>query len=569
VDVVVPVGRIADRPVSTLLDAIASVEPRGSTDLSGGYVMGLREAARAVAGAGAAPLSGATVLLLSDGQANAGIVDPEQLASLAAQAQRGATPTTTSTLGLGQHYDEVILAALARGGSGEHRYAPDTDAASAEFAGLVDDLLGKSVTGALLRVLPRPAALVGGAGAGAVGADRRAAGAVDRIVVHGSLPSWVDGQAVVVNLGDLYGGEERQVLVTLGVPALASVGTATVAELELAYTSLPDLEVHTVTLPVSVNVVPGDEARGRVPDARVAVARLLLDADEVKRAAAERLRHGEVVEARTTLQAGIGKVRGSRDVAGDDAALGARIDAAVADLEEVERSTRERSAEYASKLAMESWNQTSRGKQRRRSRFVDEGFVGPVGGGFGGGGLGRSVAGGRGVLLAKGDIVAVARGAGCDAVVNAANPGLIGDAGVAGAIFAAGGAALVQACAGHVAAHGRVAVGDAVATRGFGAGVPWVVHAVGPRYGIDLPSDELLAAAHRRAVEEADALGCRSIAIPAISTGVFGYPVDEAAPVALRAVEEALARCVVLAEVTFVLWDDATLAAYRAAAAGV
>jgi Ca-activated chloride channel homolog len=564
VDVVVPVGRIADRPVSTLLDAIASVEPRGSTDLSGGYVMGLREAARALAGAGAAPLSGATVLLLSDGQANAGIVDPEQLASLAAQAQRGATPTTTSTLGLGQHYDEVILAALARGGSGEHRYAPDTDAASAEFAGLVDDLLGKSVTGALLRVLPRPAVL------GAAGADGRAAGAVDRIVVHGSLPSWVDGQAVVVNLGDLYGGEERQVLVTLGVPALASVGTATVAELELAYTSLPDLELHTVTLPVSVNVVPGDEARGRVPDARVAVARLLLDADEVKRAAAEWLRHGEVVEARTTLHAGIGKVRGSRDLAGDDAALAARIDAAVADLEEVERSTRERSAQYASKLAMESWNQTSRGKQRRRSRFVDEGFSGPVGG-FGGpgGGLGRSVAGGRGVLLAKGDIVAVARGAGCDAIVNAANPGLIGDAGVAGAIFAAGGAALVQACAQHVAAHGRVAVGDAVATPGFGAGVPWVVHAVGPRYGIDLPSDELLAAAHRRAVEEADALGCTSIAIPAISTGVFGYPVDEAAPVALRAVEEALARCVVLTEVTFVLWDDATLAAYRAAAAGV
>jgi Ca-activated chloride channel family protein len=516
--------------------------------------MGLREAARALAGDRAA-LSGATVLLLSDGHANAGIVDPAQLADLAAKAQRGAAPTTTSTLGLGQRYDEVILTALARGGSGEHRYAPDTDAASAEFGGLVEDLLGKSVTGALLRVLPRPAALVAGA---TTGPDGRASGAVDRIVVHGSLPSWPDGDAVVVNLGDLYGGEERQVLVTLGVPALAAVGTATLAELELAYTSLPDLRVHTVTLPVSVNVVPGDEARGRVPDARVSVARLLLDADEVKRTAADRLRAGDEEAARATLSAAIGRVRGSRDLAGADEALAERIDAAVADLEEVERSTRERTAAYASKLAMESWNQTSRGKQRRRSRFVDEGFA-DVGG----------VPVDRGVLLAQGDIVAFARSARCDAIVSAANPTLIGGAGVAGAILAAGGDELLRACAGHVAANGALPVGEAVTTRGYGVGVPWVVHAVGPRYGIDLPSDELLAAAHRRAVEEADALGCATLAVPAISTGVFGYPVDEAAPVALRAVEEALTRCVTLREVTFVLSDAVTHAAYRSAAAGV
>jgi len=562
VEIPVPVGRIADRPLDDLLHAIASVEPRGSTDRSAGNLMGLRGAERALSGAlsgaSSSALSGATVLVLSDGHANAGITDAQQLADVAAKAQRGAADstagaggTTTSTLGLGERYDEVILAALARGGSGEHRYAPDTDAAVAEFAGLVDDLLGKSVTGALLRILPSP-----GAGAGPdAGPD---AGLVDAIRIHGALPNWADGRTITVNLGDLYGGEERSVLVGLHVPGLAQLGTTTVAHLELSYTSLPDLEVHTVDLPVSINVVPGDEARGRIPDPRVSVAKLLLDADEAKRLASERLRAGDTEAARSALAETLGRVRSSREVAGADPQLGSRIDGALADLEEVERSTHLYSSERASKLAMESWNQTSRGKQRRRARFIDEGLDVSLG------------TSGANVLLLQADIVGVVQAGRHDAVVNAADPHLIGDAGVAGALFAAGGAELIDTCRATVDAQGPVAVGDAVATpAGPRLGVSWVVHAVGPRYGIDVPSAALLAAAHRRAIEVADAHGCTSIAIPAISTGVFGYPIDEAAPIALRAVSEALDRCVSLRHVTFVLYDGATLHAYRSAAAGV
>jgi len=545
-DVVIPVGRIADRPVAALLDTIARIGPGGTTDLSAGYLMGLREAARALGLAPASTgLSGATVLLLSDGHANAGVVDPVQLGEVAATAQRGATPTTTSTLGLGQRYDEVLLAAIARGGSGEHRFAPDTDAASAEFAGLVEDLLGKSVTGALLRIRPT-------AGRPADPATGRAAvpAPVDHITVHGSLPTWPDGDHVAVNLGDLYSSEQRQVLVGLRVPALATLGTAVVAELELAYTSLPDLELHTVTLPVSVNVVPGDEARGRVPDPRVSIARLLLDADEAKRTASEQLRHGDVDAARSALADAVLRVKGSRHLAGDDQLLAVRMDEAVADLEEVERSTTLYSREHASKLAMESWNQTSRGKSRRRSRMIEEdAFL-----------FGDALWDG-GAMLVTGDIVRWARSGRFDAVVNAANPGLQGGAGVAGAIHAAAGADLDRYCAGLP----PVPVGEAVATPGFGLGVPHIIHAVGPRYGIDRPSDELLAAAHRRAIEVADALGASSLALPAISTGVYGYPVAEAAPIALRAVGEALARCRSLTHVTFVLFDDATLDAYRTA----
>jgi len=553
VEIPVPVGRMGERSLDDVLAAVADIEARGATDLSAGYLMGLREASRALtqpdASAADMRCSGATVLLLSDGHANAGITDPARLAALAEKAQQSTRPTTTSTLGLGQHYDEQILAALARGGSGEHRYAPDNDAASAEFAGLVEDLLSKSVTGALLRILPRPAPL------GAAGTDGIAPGHVDHIVVHGSLPSWADKDNVTVNLGDLYGGEERQILIGLHVPALAAAGTTTVAELELSYTALPDLEVHTVTLPVSVHVVPGDEARGRVPDPRVSVARLLVEADEAKRIAAERLRGGDTEAARSALATAASRVHARRDLAGADPVLSSRIDGALADLAEVERSTHEYSDAWAGKLAMESWNQTSRGKLRRRARYLDEGLDVALG-----------TSGAR-VLLVQGDIVQQARIGRHDAVVNAANPRLIGGAGVAGALFAAGGRSLADACSEHVAAHGPVSIGDAVATpAGPQLGVAHVVHAVGPRYGTDLPSDELLAAAHRRSVEVADEMGCTSIAIPALSTGVFGYPVDEAAPIALRAVSDALERCVSVRHVTFVLYDAVTMHAYQSAA---
>jgi Ca-activated chloride channel family protein len=558
VDIPVPVGRLSDRPLNELLAAIAAIRPGGRTDLSAGYLMGLREAERAlmhradVRGTAqpTAQLSGATVLLLSDGHANAGITDPDRLADVAAKAHRAnrrRAATTTSTLGLGQGYDEVILAALARGGSGEHRYAPDSDAATAEFTGLVDDLLSKSVTGALLRVLPQQ-------------------GLVDVITVHGALPNWPDGDAVVVNLGDLYSGEERQVLVGLHVPALPRLGTATVADLELSYTSLPDLTVHTVTLPVSVNVVPGDEARGRIPDARVSVARLLLEADDAKRTAAERLRDGDTATAQQSLTDAITRVRAGRLLAGTDAALGARIDDSVTDLEDLAQATRQYSNEWAGKLAMESWNQTNRGKVRRMARWDP---ADPRVHSSAPSATHHRLPDGN-VLLVVGDIIEVARREHHDALVNTTNEHLnggSGGSGLAGAIHAAAGPELAAACRRAVVA-GPLAIGDAVATPGYGVGVRHIVHTVGPRYLRDMPCDELLATAHRRAIEVADALGCTSIAIPAIATGARGYPIAEAAPIALRAVGEALQRSASVSHVTFVLPDEATLNAYRTAATG-
>jgi O-acetyl-ADP-ribose deacetylase (regulator of RNase III) len=149
-----------------------------------------------------------------------------------------------------------------------------------------------------------------------------------------------------------------------------------------------------------------------------------------------------------------------------------------------------------------------------------------------------------------------------DAIVNAANPSLLGGGGVDGAIHRAGGPSIVQECR----SLGGCEPGDAKATRGGNLPARYVFHAVGPIWhGGDAGEEELLASCHRRAVELAEEHGCRSLAFPAISTGAYGNPVQLAAPVAIAATQEALAAHPSVEVARFVFRDDATLAHYRAA----
>ncbi len=143
-----------------------------------------------------------------------------------------------------------------------------------------------------------------------------------------------------------------------------------------------------------------------------------------------------------------------------------------------------------------------------------------------------------------------------DAIVNAANTGLARGAGVCGAIFAAAGPGLEAACA----AIGGAPTGDAVATPGFALPAPWIIHAVGPVWrGGDRGEAELLAGAYRRSLEVADELGAGSVAFPAISTGIYGYPLEAATDVAIATVQASASRVSV---VRFVCFDAATLGAY-------
>lgn len=171
----------------------------------------------------------------------------------------------------------------------------------------------------------------------------------------------------------------------------------------------------------------------------------------------------------------------------------------------------------------------------------------------------RTLADGRLTLeLVRGDIV---KQPGIDAVVNAANAELAPGGGVAGAIHRAAGPALYEECRDLA----PIEVGQAVLTDGHDLPNPHVVHVLGPRYGIDEPSDELLAAGYRNALTLADDYGLESIAFPSLSTGAFGYPLEEAAEVALRSVAEAADGLGHLRRVRFVLWGEEAFKAFQAA----
>lgn len=157
-----------------------------------------------------------------------------------------------------------------------------------------------------------------------------------------------------------------------------------------------------------------------------------------------------------------------------------------------------------------------------------------------------------------------------DAIVNAANSSLLGGGGVDGAIHRAGGPAILAECRQIVAGIGTLPAGKAVITTGGRLAAKHVVHTVGPIYrGGQHGEAETLASCHRESVRLADEQGLVSLAFPAISTGAYGYPVSEAAPIAISATLEALMVSMHLTLCRFVLFDVSTVRAYEHAAENV
>jgi Ca-activated chloride channel family protein len=273
VQIVAPCAELSDRPV--LRAAIAGLYPGGSTNLSGGLLRGLQEARR-VAGE-----TGATVLLLSDGHANVGETDPGRLSGVAAGARRHGV--TVSTVGIGLGYDELLLSEIAKGGQGNHVFAENGDAAAAAVAGEVQGLLSKTVQAASLLIRPQAP--------------------VASVHVWNDLPAHGITGGVMAEVGDLWAGERRTLLISLAVPARLELGLAQVAELELRYVTLPELAEQTITIPIHVNVVFGDEAAGRVPNPVVRTELAYQQAQDAKRRAADALRSGDIDAAAQTYAA--------------------------------------------------------------------------------------------------------------------------------------------------------------------------------------------------------------------------------------------------------------------------
>lgn len=164
------------------------------------------------------------------------------------------------------------------------------------------------------------------------------------------------------------------------------------------------------------------------------------------------------------------------------------------------------------------------------------------------------------IVLLQGDITRQT----VDAIVNAANSSLMGGGGVDGAIHARGGSAIIEECRRLRATTlpRGLPPGRAVATTAGVLDARWVIHTVGPVYSENEDRSNILASCHWESLRVADELGARTVAFPAISTGVYGYPLDAAASVAVRAVRDAVSG---VDEVRFVLFDARAFEAFSRA----
>ena len=163
------------------------------------------------------------------------------------------------------------------------------------------------------------------------------------------------------------------------------------------------------------------------------------------------------------------------------------------------------------------------------------------------------------IELVRGDITRES----VDAIVNAANSSLLGGGGVDGAIHRRGGPAILEDCRRLRAAHlGKgLPTGQAVATTAGDLDARWVVHTVGPVFSTTEDRSGLLASCYRESLRVADELGARTVAFPAISTGVYGWPMDDGARIAVETVRAADTS---VEEVRFVLFDERAYEAFAA-----
>jgi Ca-activated chloride channel family protein len=254
--------------------ALARIDAGGMTNLSGGWLKGLEQLR-------GAPIETARkVLLLTDGLANQGITDPGALVALTQKAAEDSIGTTT--IGLGENFDEDLLTAMADAGHGNAHYAPSPDAAPGIFAEEIEGLT--SLVGQNLSV------------------EIRSSEHVEVIGVLNEYPAVPTSDGVQIQIGDAYAADHRRVVLALHVPRLAELGPQSIADLVVRYVSVADeIAEHTLTVPVVVNAVSAAEAAGAAPDPEVHEEVLVLKAAKARDEAIRLADEGRFDEARLAL----------------------------------------------------------------------------------------------------------------------------------------------------------------------------------------------------------------------------------------------------------------------------
>jgi Ca-activated chloride channel family protein len=261
VDLVAPLAPVA---LDRMLAAVNSIHSGGTTNLSGGWLKGLEQLR--VDGRDAVR----RVLLLTDGLANVGITEPGSLVAMVEQARAAGIGTTT--IGVGDDFDETLLTALADAGGGTGHFAATPDAAPGIFAAEIDGLASVVAQNVSVEIRPGPE--------------------VTLLGVLNDYPATAVPGGVQLALGDAYGDEVRRVVFELHLPSVAALGLAKVGEVVVRHVAVgAEVALHEVRVPLMVNVVTPDEASGADPDHAVVEEVLILRAarsrDEARKLAGD------------------------------------------------------------------------------------------------------------------------------------------------------------------------------------------------------------------------------------------------------------------------------------------
>ena len=278
VDLLAGMQPVSPKLFHSLLDGIT---PGGMTNLSGGWLKGVEEAGRYSDGI-------RRVLLLTDGLANVGIVEPAKLTAVAdSLAEQG---VSTSTIGVGDGFAEELLTDVAAAGRGSAWYAESVEDLPGIFAQEFDGLVALVAQNVSVEVRP--------------GEDVAFVGVLNDFPV-----TPVEG-GVQLLVGDAFGGQRLRVVFRLHVPRLVRLGVCTVAQVVLRYVTAGDeVAAHTVTLPVTVNAVTADEAAAGHGDQDVADEVTVLAAGSAARRARRLADEGFTAEAATLLQEAVSDLR--------------------------------------------------------------------------------------------------------------------------------------------------------------------------------------------------------------------------------------------------------------------